>query len=64
MIDKKLKKILDTLKINPKESYKDVIYKLVDEYIERHKLNDFADHAQRAKMKELWDNEEDEAWEI
>ena len=64
MIDKKLKKILDTLKINPKESYKDVIYKLVDEYIERYKLNDFTDNAQRAKMKELWDNEEDEAWEI
>ena len=55
---------LNKLKKHQRESYNEVIAELVDlaknsdEYRSK-----FLSNIQKAKMKELWDNKEDEVWE-
>lgn len=50
----------------PRQTYNNLIQKMVKVYErmkEKRKMEEFLLRAQQPKMKELWDNEEDEAWE-
>ena len=56
--------ILFILKKHPRESYNEVISELVDLAKGSEKYRDiFLSQVQKAKMKDLWYNKEDEAWE-
>ena len=63
-IDTEVVDALDKLKKHRRESYNEVISELVDLAKGSSKYHDkFLNEIQKAKMKELWDNKEDEAWE-
>ncbi len=63
-IDEEVLESLSRLKKHPRESYNEVISELVDLAKDSEKYRDkFLNQIQKAKMKELWDNKEDEAWE-
>jgi len=50
----------------PRETYNETILNLLKtakEAKKRRQYDEFLHKIQQAKMKELWDNEEDEAWE-
>ncbi len=50
----------------PKQSYDDLIQKMIEIYKnakKRNQYDEFLHKIQQPKMKELWDNPEDEAWE-
>jgi len=50
----------------PRETYNEIIsdlIKLAKESKNRRQYDEFLHNIQQAKMKELWDNTEDEAWE-
>ncbi|MDP2717110.1 MAG: hypothetical protein Q8P02_00025 [Candidatus Micrarchaeota archaeon] len=57
---------LNRLKRHSRESYNDVISEMIG-FIKKAKssgqYDTFLHEAQKAKMTELWDNPEDEAWE-
>lgn len=60
-----LKKLKD-VKEYPKQSYDDLIQKMIEIYANvkrRNQYDEFIHKIQQPKMKELWDNPEDEAWE-
>jgi predicted CopG family antitoxin len=63
-IDTEILDALSKLKKHPRESYNEVISELVclaknsSEYRDK-----FLNQIQKAKMNELWNNKEDEAWE-
>ena len=60
-----LKKLRDE-KEYPKQSYDDLIQKMIEIYENvkrRNQYDEFLHKIQQPKMKELWDNPEDEAWE-
>ena len=62
-IDSELKGLLEQLKIHPREPYSDVIARLIS--IKSESAEEFLktiDRVQREKMRELWDNEDDEVW--
>ena len=49
-----------------RQTYDELLDQMVDVYISAKKRNtydEFLHKIQQAKMKELWDNKEDEAWE-
>ncbi|NLF87777.1 hypothetical protein GX563_03025 [Candidatus Bathyarchaeota archaeon] len=57
---------LKSIKRYPRETYNETIsnlIKLAKEHKQRSQYDEFLHRVQQAKMKELWDNEEDEAWE-
>ncbi|MHA1712435.1 MAG: DUF7557 family protein [Candidatus Ranarchaeia archaeon] len=57
---------LKELKRYSRETYNDLIARLIDFYQRYRKNNqydEFLHKIQQPKMNELWDNEEDEAWE-
>lgn len=63
-IDVNVLEALNKLKKHHRESYNEVITELVDFAKQSDKYRDkFLSQIQKAKMKELWDNKEDEAWE-
>lgn len=65
-IDNKIKEKLDHLKVHHRETYNEVIEKMINLIIKTKKKNqydEFLHKIQQQKMKELWDNKEDEAWE-
>lgn len=50
----------------PRQTYNNLIQKMIEAYEkikEEKQLDKFLLKAQQPKMKELWDNKEDEAWE-
>lgn len=58
----KLKKAKD----HPRQTYNEIIARMAEVYINLKKNNqydEFLHKIQQKKMKELWDNKEDEAWE-
>ncbi len=63
------KKILDKLKEAkeyPRQTYNELLDKIISVFISINKRNsydEFLHKIQQPKMKELWDNKEDEAWE-
>lgn len=57
----KLKKI----KMYPRETYEETIERMIKNEIKNAAIDQydkFLHEAQKQKMKELWDNQEDEAW--
>lgn len=65
-IDKKLIKELQEVKEYPRETYNEILEKLIKLYKltkKRNQYDEFLHKIQQPKMKELWDNKEDEAWE-
>lgn len=59
-------KELKSIRRYPRETYNEIIsnlIKLAKESKTRRQYDEFLHMVQQAKMKELWDNAEDEAWE-
>ncbi len=66
LIKKELIEKLKSAKDYPRETYNDVLEKMIKLYLSTKKKNqydEFLHKVQQPKMKELWDNKEDEAWE-
>ncbi len=65
-LDKSVVKALNGIKEHPRQTYNEVILQLVKLSKKVKGINqydEFLHKIQQPKMKELWDNEEDEAWE-
>ncbi len=64
--DKTVVKALKEIKEYPRQTYNELVLHLV-ELAKKTKINnqydEFLHKIQQVKMKELWDNKEDEAWE-
>ena len=61
-IIEKLKKVKDY----PRQTYNEILEKMLVIYLsmkKRNQYDEFLHKIQQSKMKELWDNKEDEAWE-
>lgn len=57
---------LKKLKDHPRQSYNELIQKMIRTYEDvkkRNQYDEFLHKIQQMKMKELWDNKEDEEWE-
>jgi len=65
-IDKKTLEVLKEVKDHPRQTYNEVILKMVEIYKQvksNNQYNEFLHKIQQMKMRELWDNEEDEEWQ-
>jgi predicted CopG family antitoxin len=65
-IDKSVLRSLKSTKEYPRETYNDLIVRMIETYKSvksRNQYDEFLHKIQQQKMQELWDNEEDEAWE-
>jgi hypothetical protein len=65
-LKKSVVKALKGIRKHPRETYNETISNLIKtakEYRKTRQYDEFIHKIQQAKMKELWDNEEDEAWE-
>lgn len=63
---KSVVKELKSIRKYPRETYNETILNLIKNVKEsknRRQYDEFLHRIQQAKMKELWDNKEDEAWE-
>lgn len=57
---------LKKVKEYPRQTYEEIIGKMISLFRrtkERNQYDEFLHKIQQSKMKELWDNKEDEAWE-
>jgi hypothetical protein len=66
ILDKKTVELLKETKEYPRETYNELLKKMVNIFVESKKRNqydEFLHRIQQPKMQELWDNKEDEAWE-
>jgi hypothetical protein len=66
LIRKELIEKLKAAKDYPRQTYNEVLEKMIVIYLAMKKKNqydEFLHKVQQPKMKELWDNKEDEAWE-
>ncbi len=63
------KKVVEELKSTreyPEQTYNSLIEKMIENFKlskQRNQYDKFLHQIQKKKMKELWDNKEDEAWE-
>ena len=65
-LDKSVVKSLKEIKEYPRQTYTDLISRLVlvfKKVKKRNQYDEFLHKVQQPKMKELWDNKEDEEWE-
>ncbi|MBU2560304.1 hypothetical protein KKA03_05365 [archaeon] len=65
-LDKSLVKALKDAKEYPRQTYNELILHLIElkkSVKMRNQYDEFLHKTQQPKMKELWDNKEDEAWE-
>lgn len=65
-LDKKVIEKLKKAKEYPRQTYNELLDKAVSVFIsvkKRNSYDEFLHKIQQPKMKELWDNKEDEAWE-
>jgi len=65
-LKKSVVKELKSIRKYPRETYNETIsdlIKMAKDPKKRRQYDEFIHQIQQAKMKELWDNEEDEAWE-
>jgi hypothetical protein len=66
LIKKDLIEKMKSIKEYPSQTYNDLLEKMISSYLTLRKKNqydEFLHKIQQPKMKELWDNKEDEAWE-
>ena len=65
-IDKKVLDKLKDAKEYPRQTYNELLDKAVSVFLalkKRNNYDEFLHKIQQPKMKELWDNKKDEAWE-
>mgnify|MGYP001558277727 CR=1 FL=1 len=65
-LDKSIVKMLKEIREHPRQTYGDLINKMINIFInlrKRNQYDEFLHKIQQQKMKELWDNEEDKGWE-
>ena len=65
-LDKSVVNSLKKAKEYPRQTYNELINRMIMVFIEikkRNQYDEFLHKIQQPKMKELWDNSEDEAWE-
>lgn len=65
-LNKKVIEQLQEAKEYPRQTYNELIEKMSKIFVDIRKKNqydEFLHKIQQPKMKELWDNKEDEAWE-
>ena len=65
-IDKSLVNSLKETREYPKQTYNDLIKNMITVFKaikKKNQYDEFLHKIQQAKMKELWDNKEDEAWQ-
>ena len=63
-VDKKVADELKKARHYPRQTYSEVISELLRAYkAHKKQYDDFLRKIQQEKMKELWDNSEDEEWE-
>lgn len=66
LIDKEVIKILKIAKEHPRQTYDELLRKMAQIFInikENNQYDEFLHKIQKEKMKELWENKEDEVWE-
>ena len=66
ILDKEIVKLLKETKEYPRETYNELLKKMIKIFIEtkkRSQYDEFLHKIQQPKMQELWNNREDEAWE-
>lgn len=66
ILDKKIIESLKKAREYPRQTYNELIEKMTSIFLklkERNQYDEFLHKIQQDKMKELWDNKEDEAWE-
>ena len=65
-LDKSIVNSLKKLREYPRQTYNELISHMIEIFKnvkERNQYDEFLHKIQQQKMKELWDNKEDEAWE-
>jgi len=65
-VDKTIIDSLKEIKEYPRQTYNELITNMIQVFKNMQKRNqydEFLHKTQQVKMKELWDNKEDEAWE-
>jgi mRNA-degrading endonuclease RelE of RelBE toxin-antitoxin system len=65
-IEKKILEELKNLRKHPRQTYNELISELINFYKNvsiNNQYDEFLHKIQQDKMKEIWDNKEDEAWE-
>jgi len=66
LLNKKLIENMKKMKEYPRQTYNELIKKMINCFIKMKQANqydEFLHKIQKEKMKELWDNKEDEVWE-
>jgi hypothetical protein len=66
LLRKEVIQLLKKAKEHPRETYNELLKRMAESFIElkkRNQYDEFLHKIQQEKMKELWDNEEDESWE-
>lgn len=65
-LDKSVVKSLKQIKEHPRQTYNELISRMIELFKnvkKRNQYDEFLHKIQQQKMKELWDNKVDEAWE-
>ena len=66
MLDKNIITLLKQAREYPRQTYNELLEKMTRIFIkmkEKNQYDEFLHKIQQPKMRELWDNKEDEAWE-
>jgi len=66
MLKKEVIELLKKAKDNDRQTYNELLEKMAKTFItlkQRNQYDEFLHKIQQPKMKELWDNKEDEFWE-
>jgi len=65
-LDKSIVNSLKKIREHPRQTYNELISNMIETFKnvkKRNQYDEFLHKIQQQKMKELWDNKEDEAWE-
>ena len=65
-LDKSVVKSLKKIREYPRQTYNELITRMIELFKnvkQRNQYDEFLHKIQQQKMKELWNNKEDEAWE-
>ena len=66
LLDRKIIEMLKKTREHPRQTYNELLEKMITVFTklkERNQYDEFLHKIQQEKMKELWNNKEDEAWE-
>jgi hypothetical protein len=66
LLDKKVIALLKRAREHPRQTYNELLERMTNIFIkikEKNQYDEFLHKIQQDKMRELWDNKEDEVWE-